>query len=273
MSISHSKILTIGILSVLLIGLIDYLIILDVSLSICYLIPIFIVTRYVKRAPGVLLSVISAVLWYLAEYTAKIDLNVLLLLWNTIVRLTVFLIVVYLLSALKDAYEREKNLARIDGLTKIYNRRYFWEILRVESKRALRYQRSLTLVYFDVDNFKIVNDRLGHIKGDELLCLIAHTVRNSIRETDIFARLGGDEFALLLPETDYQPAQLVLQRLQQKLSKAAKENSFEVGFSIGAATFLELPKSIDNMLERVDRLMYQVKNSGKNGLKHQLCDV
>ncbi len=114
---------------------------------------------------------------------------------------------------------------------------------------------------------------MGHIKGDELLCLIAHTVRNSIRETDIFARLGGDEFALLLPETDYQPAQLVLQRLQKKLSKAAKENSFEVDFSIGAATFLELPKSIDNMLERVDRLMYQVKNSGKNGLKHQLYDV
>ena len=272
MSISRPKILTLGILSVLLIGLIDYLIILDVSLSICYLIPIFIVTRYVNKTSGIFLSVISDVFWYLAEYKAKTDLNTLLLLWNTIVRLTVFLTVVHLLSALKDAYEREKTLARVDGLTKIYTRRYFLEILRVESKRAIRYQRCLTLVYFDVDNFKNVNDSLGHIKGDELLCLITHTVRNSIRETDIFSRLGGDEFALLLPETDYQPAQLVLNRLQQKLSKVVKENSFEVGFSMGAVTFLELPESIDTMLERVDKLMYQVKSSGKNGLKHQLCD-
>ena len=269
MSISQPKILTIGILSVLVIGLIDYLITIDISLSICYLIPIFIVTRYVSRTPGILLSVVSGVIWYLAEYTAKTDLNVLLLLWNTIVILTVFLIVVYLLSALKDAYEREKDLARIDGLTQIYNRRYFLEILRVESKRALRYQRCLTLVYVDVDNFKTVNDRFGHVRGDNLLCLIADTVRNSLRETDICARLGGDEFALLLPETDFKSAELVLQRIQQKLIKAAKDNSFDVGFSMGAITFLELPESVDNMLERVDSLMYQVKNSGKNGLKHQ----
>ncbi len=270
MSLSQPKILTIGILSVLLIGLIDYLIPIDISLSICYLIPIFIVTRYVARTPGFLLSIVSGLIWYLAEYLAKTHLSVLLLLWNTIVIVTVFLIVVYLLSALKDAYEREQNLARIDGLTQVYNRRYFWEILRLESKRALRYQRGLTLVYIDVDNFKLVNDRFGHVRGDHLLCLIADTVRNSLREPDILARLGGDEFALLLPETDYQPAELILQRIQQKLAKAAQDNSFDVGFSMGAITFLDSPESVDNMLEQVDRLMYQVKNSGKNGLKHQL---
>ncbi len=271
MSISKPKILTIGILSVLVIGLIDYLITIDISLSICYLIPIFIVTRYVAKTPGVLLSVVSGVIWYIAEYSAKTDLNVLLLIWNTVVILTVFLIVVYLLSALKDAYEREKDLARIDGLTQIYNRRYFLEILRVESKRALRYQRCLTLVYIDVDNFKSVNDRFGHVRGDNLLCLIADTVRNSLRETDICARLGGDEFALLLPETDYESAQLVLQRIQKQLTKATKDNSFDVGFSMGAITFLKLPESVDNMLERVDTLMYQVKNNGKNDLIHQLA--
>ena len=270
MSLSKPKILTIGILSVLVIGLIDYLITIDISLSICYLIPIFIVTRYVARTPGVLLSIVSGIIWYVAEYTAKTDSSVLLLLWNTLVILTVFLIVVYLLSALKDAYEREKDLARIDGLTQIYNRRYFLEILRVESKRALRYQRCLTLVYIDVDNFKLVNDNFGHVRGDELLCLIANTVRNSLRETDIFARLGGDEFALLLPETDYQPAELVLQRIHQKLTQTAQDNSFDVGFSMGAITFLKSPDSVDRMLEQVDHLMYQVKNSGKDGLKHQL---
>ena len=143
MSISQPKILTIGLLSVFLIGLIDYLITSDISWYICYLVPIFLVTRYLTITPGVFLSLISAIIWFFAELTAKSELNLFFLLWNTIVRLTVFLIIVYLLSALKDAYERQKTLARIDGLTQIYNRRYFLEILQVETKRALRYQRCL----------------------------------------------------------------------------------------------------------------------------------
>ena len=262
-------ILIIGILTILLIGLVDYLVTVDLSLSIGYLIPILVVTKYLDRRSGILLSVLSTVSWYLAEYAAKSDLSNVLLTWNTLVRLTVFLIVVYLLSATKNAYEHEKELAQIDGLTKIYNRRYFLETLKLEVKRAIRHQRRLTLVYFDVDNFKTVNDRQGHAQGDKLLRLIASTVSKTIRETDVFARLGGDEFALILPETNYQTAQLVLQRIQRQLNDTVAQESFEVSFSIGAVTFSKLPDSVDLMLEQVDSLMYQVKHSGKNGLKHQ----
>ena len=272
--ISKYWIVAIGIVSVLIVGIIDYWIVIDLSLSICYLIPIIVVTRYVNKMAGILLSGMSTISWYIAEGTAKSDLHPLILLWNTLVRLTVFLIVVHLLSALKNAYEREKSLARVDELTKVFNRRYFLENLKLESKRTIRYRRCLTLVYFDVDNFKLVNDRFGHAQGDRLLNLVASTVNNNIRETDIFARLGGDEFALLLPETNYSAAQIVLQRIQKQLTIIANENFFDVGvgFSIGAVTFLKIPESVEYMLEQVDSLMYQVKSNGKNGLKHQLYD-
>ena len=127
----------------------------------------------------------------------------------------------------------------------------------------------MTVAYFDVDNFKAVNDRFGHGRGDELLVLIADTVKNTIRETDTIARLGGDEFALLLPEIDCQAAKSVLTRVFQRLTQAVQQQGLEVGFSIGAVTFTELPSSVELMLERVDKLMYQTKLEGKNQLNHQ----
>ena len=270
MSTSNLSTLIIGIVSILLIGILDYLITIDIYLSICYLIPVLLVTKHVGEPAGIFLSIICTISWYIAEVTARTDLNTAILIWNTLVRLIVFLIVVHLMSALQKAYEREKNLARIDSLTKIYNRRCFIEMLYAESRRSIRNKRCLTLIYFDVDNFKSVNDVFGHAKGDQLLCLIAHTVTKCIRETDVFARLGGDEFALLLPETNYESTQLVLKRMQKELMIKVKEKPFDVSFSIGAATFIKLPDSVDKMLERADSLMYQVKKNGKNSIKHEL---
>ena len=261
---------TVLILSVFAIAAVDYWIRVDLSLSICYLVPIILATRYIGRNLGVFLAIASTFGWYVAEDIAKQDLNIFLLCWNTLVRLTVFLTVVYLLNALKNSYERERKLARIDGLTQIYNRRYFLDTLNIESKRAIRYGRCLTLAYFDIDNFKSVNDRYGHSRGARLLVLVASTVKNNTRQTDLIARLGGDEFALLLPETDYQAGQIVLTRVHQKLLEAASAKGFDVGFSMGALTFKKLPSTTEQMLEQVDKLMYQVKSKGKNRLNHQL---
>lgn len=85
--------------------------------------------------------------------------------------------------------------------------------------------------------------------------------------------MGGDEFVLLLPEIDYRSARLVLQRIQKQLINAVKIKNFDVGFSIGAVTFTSFPNTTSQMLEQVDRLMYQIKNNGKNGLEHQLWNV
>jgi diguanylate cyclase (GGDEF)-like protein len=173
---------------------------------------------------------------------------------------------------IKLTYEREKKYARIDPLTEIINRRFFLEMLEQEIGRFDRYQHPFTLAYFDLDNFKTVNDWFGHSVGDRLLKLIAQTIQNQVRAVDVFARLGGDEFALLLPETDYESAEVVLFRLQQQVSTIFKDEYLNVSLSIGAITFKKEPLSVDMAIERVDHLMYEVKRHGKDNLKHEIFD-
>lgn len=259
----------IGLVVILIISIIDYLVVIDLSLSILYLLPISFVSWHGKRWFSLILVLVSTVGWLIAESAAKTDLHPFLLLWNTVVRFIVFFTIAYLFSSLKQAYEKEKTLAQIDGLTGIANRRFFIELLKQESKRSHRYGRCLTLAYFDLDNFKQINDRLGHNAGDKLLKLVAQTIKKEIRATDTIARLGGDEFALLLIETSYEQGQIILPRLQQKLMTAI-QNSPTVSLSIGAVTFLTIPDSVDEMLEKADILMYKVKKNGKNNIEYQL---
>jgi diguanylate cyclase (GGDEF)-like protein len=116
----------------------------------------------------------------------------------------------------------------------------------------------------DIDNFKIINDRYGHQTGDVLLVWVAKTIRKNLRATDYVARVGGDEFALLLPETGAEAGQFVLYKLQRMLLDLMQKNNWPVTFSIGAATFVAEPESLDQMIQSADDLMYSAKRNGKN---------
>lgn len=267
---SNYYIEAINFIIVLIFSIIDYTVVIDISLSILYLLPISFTSWYGNKSFSYFLVLTSTIGWFIAESVAKTNLPLFLLLWNTAVRLIVFFTISYLLSSLKIAYETEKTLSQTDSLTGIANRRHFIESLRIETKRSLRYDRGLTLAYLDLDNFKTINDRLGHNTGDKLLKLVAQIVRQQIRETDTFGRLGGDEFALLLPETSYEGGRAILLRLQQHLKAAITAYSPPVSLSIGAVTFLSIPDSVETMLEEADKLMYRVKKSGKNQIEHQI---
>ncbi|MEA5511230.1 diguanylate cyclase [Crocosphaera sp. UHCC 0190] len=261
---------SLGFLLVVIIGTIDYLIRLDISLSIVYFIPIILVTWFVGRSSGILISLLSSFSWFLADLVSNKYPYSWLIAWNTGVRLVIFLLITYLLSELKAAYEREKKLARTDGLTGAINQRFFRQLLQAEIERSHRYKHPLSLAYFDVDNFKKVNDDLGHSQGDYLLQLITKTVHKNIRQTDILARLGGDEFALILLETDYEAATIILNRIQKELFVIIELEKLPISLSIGAMTYYSFPESVDQAIEQVDKLMYDVKNNGKNGLKHHI---
>lgn len=256
-----------GLLLTLLIAVTDILVTSDVSLTIFYLIPIVVTTWFAGRGIGFLISTLCAIAWSIADLFAKEYSSHLLQVWNGLVVFAFFLITTYLLSELKIAYEREKLLARTDDLTGTVNRRFFLELLQTEIDRSYRHGHHLTIAYMDVDNFKDVNDRFGHKAGDLLLKKIATNITDQVRNTDVVARMGGDEFALFLPETDYESAQIVLQRVHQQLLKVVPN---PVSFSIGAVTFLALPKSADVAIDRADQVMYAVKKNGKNRLDHEL---
>jgi diguanylate cyclase (GGDEF)-like protein len=173
-------------------------------------------------------------------------------------------------SRLKNLLAKEQELARIDPLTMVPNRRAFYEALDKERVRSLRYHRPFTIAYVDLDNFKKVNDSLGHAVGDELLVEVAMGVRSNLRDSDYVGRLGGDEFAILLPETDATAAQLVLRKLRLRLLEQMKAHSWQVTFSIGAATFLDPPDSLDVIIRMADETMYAIKAHGKDNVSVSL---
>ena len=169
---------------------------------------------------------------------------------------------------LKIALESEKEVARSDFLTGLANRRAFYETAEFETRRMRRYQRPLSLAFIDIDDFKPVNDRLGHDAGDELLRCVAATMKSTLRESDVVARIGGDEFAILLPETDYEATKNVLSKLQSALNAVMAKNGWTVTFSIGATTSPTAPSLFEDIMRQVDDLMYSAKKAGKNQMIH-----
>jgi diguanylate cyclase (GGDEF)-like protein/PAS domain S-box-containing protein len=167
---------------------------------------------------------------------------------------------------LEESLTKERELARQDPLTGLANRRAFLETSEAEKERSRRYHHCFNIAYIDLDGFKKVNDTLGHAVGDQVLRQVGKTLRSNLRSTDAVARLGGDEFAILLVETDSASAEQVLRKLHELLRAAMKQNSWNVDFSIGLASYLSPPESIDNIIRTADGLMYSVKARGKGNL-------
>ncbi|HET9555078.1 MAG TPA: GGDEF domain-containing protein [Anaeromyxobacteraceae bacterium] len=241
----------------------------DVNFTLLYLAPIAFGTWLSSLGGGVALSVIASIASIVADLAARQGrpLAPAVLAWNLVVQLGVYLAVVLLLSGFRTRLEGEQLLARTDVLTGVANRRAFFEAAELELERARRHGRPLTLAYVDADDFKYVNDALGHAEGDALLATMARTLRTSTRAVDAVARLGGDEFALLLPETDGPTAQALLARLRATLQAAMAQNGWKVGFSMGAATWLVAPATVDQLMARADELMYEAKRTAKGSIR------
>ena len=183
------------------IGIVDFLSGYELAFSLFYVIPISLLTWYTSRSLGIVASLASALVWLGADITSGHPYShPLIPIWNILIRLAFFVLFTVLLSAIRSAGERERELARMDYLTGAVNSRLFYEMAQMEIERLQRYGHPFTLAYIDLDNFKSVNDQFGHSMGDQVLRTVVTTARKHLRVTDVVARLGGDEFALLLPD-------------------------------------------------------------------------
>lgn len=250
----------------------------DVSLILFYLVPVGFGTWFVSIRAGLALSGVAAMVATGADLLWRAenpgDLGPGAQIWNGLMQLGTSVALVYGLGAFRSRLEGQELLARTDALTQIANRRAFIEAASLELERARRHGRPLTLAYVDCDDFKRVNDRLGHAEGDALLVTVAQTLRSATRAVDAVARLGGDEFGLILPETDAAMASAILARLRTTLLEAvARHGGWQVGFSIGAAVFLRAPGDVDELMARADELMYAAKREAKGSLRLGVFDV
>jgi len=249
-----------------LLGVIDYLTGYEISFSIFYLIPVGYAAWYLRVRIAVVVAFISASAWFSIDYffSGTVYSHPVIPYWNALVRFGFFIIVTLLLDRLQTDNEIQKNLARVDGLTGLFNSRTFKQECSAHIELASRNHLALTLAYIDLDGFKKVNDSLGHSVGDEVLKTVATGIKKRLRSSDIAARLGGDEFAILLPQTDAEGASVFFNDLHQFLLKTMKKNNWPVGFSMGVAVFYSPNQNVDQAIHCADELMYKVKNSGKN---------
>jgi diguanylate cyclase (GGDEF)-like protein len=177
---------------------------------------------------------------------------------------------ILLLARLRAALEREAALARTDPLTGAANVRTFHEAAALEIERSRRTDRPFTIAYVDLDDFKRVNDRSGHLVGDQVLRTVVRALRENVRATDTVARLGGDEFAVLLPETDTPAADAVVEKIRRVFADEMRRGDWPVTFSIGVATYRTPPADTDEMIRKADEFMYLVKRGGKNDVHHEV---
>ena len=227
----------------------------------------------IRSSSAIYASVISLAIYFiyvLAAYYAMRYGNV----WFEIIYPLIFsllafistLIVKYLIKS-RD-FEHQYKLATTDGLTELYNHRYFQEQMKMQVEQAKRYESNFSLIIIDIDHFKRFNDTFGHQSGDAVLRQVAMTLKRNVRATDIVCRYGGEEMSIILPnigkDEAYSTAQKICSRVAEKSYKLSNGKESNVTISLGVATYPFDGTDASSLIECADKKMYSAKNNGRN---------
>ena len=178
--------------------------------------------------------------------------------------LSLFTIIIILEIALENSYKKLELLSSTDSLTKLYNRRKINQILEKEFYKAKRYNTKLSLILFDIDDFKKINDALGHESGDNVLKELSRSVNAQLRDTDSMARWGGEEFLIVVPMIGINESGMLAEKLRVTIESIECKKGIQLTCSFGVAEFDLDKDSIESLIKRADVAMYDAKSNGKN---------
>jgi len=170
--------------------------------------------------------------------------------------------------ATAERYHKAKERAFIDDVTGVYNARYLLATADNEIQRAARYGNPLSVLFLDLDRFKLVNDRYGHLIGSDTLRVLSQLLGECVRQVDTLARYGGDEFTILLVDTPHEVAMRIAERIRKRvetqLFEAGREGTLQLTISIGVATCPDHGETREPLLDAADKAMYRAKSEGRN---------
>jgi diguanylate cyclase (GGDEF)-like protein len=240
----------------------------DIPVADFLLIPVAIVGWLVKaRAYAYVAAVCTAAVSVVIAVAGQAQAPLAAALAAAGVRFVLYVVVLALLGGIRQMHVAREKEARTDFLTGAANSRAFEEAAAAEIERGRRYGHELSLLYLDVDDFKAINDTFGHRAGDGVLTDISHVMRCAVRDSDLVARLGGDEFAVLMPEANRFAAGAVARRVRDEVGRVTAPDGRAVRCSIGVASYLAPPASVDALIHDADTLMYSAKEQGKDRIE------
>jgi diguanylate cyclase (GGDEF)-like protein len=209
------------------------------------------ITKPIARLSNAVTEVGKGSLDVSVEITSKDEIGQLTGVFNKMVR------------ELQELQEELRTSAAVDALTKAFNRKKIEQLLEWEIERATRYNSPLSLILFDLDNFKTVNDTYGHLSGDYVLKTVIRIIQDHIRKTDSLGRWGGEEFMLLAPETCLEQAAELAEKIRQHVELFAYKNVGTITISCGLAE-LKAGDTMDSLIKRADDALYRAKRKGRN---------
>lgn len=261
-----------GLLLVILIGIVDFAAGVELHFMFFYLFPIALASWFVNRRTGISIAGLCALTWLLANHLGgRRYSSDLIAVWNFAMRTTVSMVIAYALSQLRAMFDQVSELASRDFLTGLPNGRAFYASAGREMERAFGLE-PMTLAFVDIEGFKWINHRFGYATGDQMLCTIAHGIRESVPRPELVGRIGGTAFAVLLPNAAFEEARFVLEKIQSRLKDERKRYAQPVTFFISAIACANAPRSIAELMHEAESRMIRMKNGSRDVLEIALVD-
>lgn len=256
----------------LLLGILDIETAPHLHFLVFYLLPIALASWYLNRNSGVYMAIMCSLVWLVADSLGgDFQASPWITGWNFLMRTGAFVVISLSQSQLRAKFDALSELAGRDFLTGLPNGRAFYELTAREMERAYG-EEPLTLAFIDLAGFKWINHRLGYATGDQMICTIAHAIRQHVPRPDLVGRLGGTCFAVLLPNTASDGANLVLDQLHSALKEERKKYAQPVTFFISAVACAKVPGSIAELMHQAEVQMTRMKGGTKDLLQIAAVD-